>query len=120
MNKSTLIAIVAFVAGSFLTFTINSSQKPAAPPVMDHSLHDTSMSMDGMVEALKGKTADEFDKEFIRLMIEHHKGAIDMAIEAQKSAKHEEIKQLSEEIISAQTKEIKQMKEWNKNWGYSK
>jgi uncharacterized protein (DUF305 family) len=34
-------------------------------------------------------------------------------------AKHNEIKQLSQTIISAQQKEISEMKQWQKDWGYS-
>src|SRR3989344_7697025 len=80
--------------------------------------HDESMSMDGMIEALEGKTGDDFDSEFTRLMIEHHQGAIDMASLAKVNAKHQEIKVLADDIIKAQTKEINLMSDWQKTWGY--
>lgn len=79
---------------------------------------ENSMSMEDMVDTLKGKTGDKFDREFIKQMIPHHQGAIDMAKEAQKNAGHDEIKNLADEIIAAQTKEINQMKEWQQTWGY--
>lgn len=75
-------------------------------------------SMSGMVEELKGKSGDEFDKAFISEMIIHHQGAIDMAQEAKKSAKHQEIKGMADDIIEAQSKEIEIMKSWQKEWGY--
>ncbi len=78
-----------------------------------------SMSMDDMAAMLKGKTGDAFDKAFIEGMIPHHQGAIDMAREAQKSAKHEEIKRMADAIISTQQQEIDQMNQWMKNWGYT-
>lgn len=84
--------------------------------MMNH--HEEGMSMESMVEELRGKTGDQFDKEFIELMIEHHQGAIDMASLAKAAAKHQEIKDLSDGIISAQTKEINLMKDWQKTWGY--
>jgi len=80
--------------------------------------HDGSMSMDGMIEALEGKAGDDFDREFTRLMIEHHQGAIDMAQLVKQNAKHQEIKDLAVDIISAQTKEIEMMRDWQKTWGY--
>ncbi|HLD19369.1 MAG TPA: DUF305 domain-containing protein [Candidatus Nanoarchaeia archaeon] len=80
--------------------------------------HDESMSMEGMIEALEGKTGDDFDSEFTSLMIEHHQGAIDMASLAKINAKHQEIKDLADDIISAQTKEINLMQDWQKTWGY--
>jgi len=79
---------------------------------------DHSMTMNGMVDSLKGKTGDDFDKAFLSGMIEHHQGAIDMANETKKNAKHDEIKNMSDDIITAQSKEIEQMKQWKKDWGY--
>src|SRR3989338_7770060 len=79
---------------------------------------DESMSMNAMVDELKGKSGDEFDKTFINLMIEHHQGAIDMASVAKTSTGHQEIKDLADNIISAQTGEIDLMRQWQKTWGY--
>ncbi len=75
-------------------------------------------SMGGMVGSLKGKSGEGFDKEFIAEMIIHHQGAIDMANLAKINAKHQEIKDLADDIISAQTSEIDQMKKWQSSWGY--
>lgn len=76
------------------------------------------MSMNEMSGSLKDKTGDEFDKAFISQMIDHHQGAIDMANLAKVNAKHDEIKSLAEDIITAQTKEIRMMREWGVTWGY--
>ncbi len=84
----------------------------------DQMMGDDEMTMSGMVNGLKGKTGDDFDKTFVSEMIDHHQGAIDMAKLAQKNAKHDEIKNLSNDIISAQTKEIDMMKAWQDTWGY--
>jgi uncharacterized protein (DUF305 family) len=69
-----------------------------------------------MCNGLNNKTGDVFDKAFLSEMIAHHQGAIDMANAALKNAKHQEIKDLANAIISAQTKEINQMKEWQVTW----
>ncbi|HLD71874.1 MAG TPA: DUF305 domain-containing protein [Candidatus Peribacteraceae bacterium] len=82
--------------------------------------HDAmEMSMDDMSMALEGKTGDEFDQAFIEGMIPHHQGAIEMAVMALESAKHEEIKAMARAIISAQQQEIDQMEQWLKAWGYN-
>lgn len=86
---------------------------------MDHMNTDDHDSMDRMMNDLKSKTGDDFDKAFLQQMIEHHENAIESANLAATRAKHDEIKELSTEIISAQTKEINSMKQWQKNWGYS-
>ena len=84
----------------------------------EHGMMGTDSSMDEMMKSLEGKAGDSFDKAFISTMITHHEGAIDMAKEAKKSAKHQEIKDLADGIIEAQTKEINQMRDWQKAWGY--
>lgn len=80
-------------------------------------MSDSSMSQ--MTDSLKEKTGDDFDKAFITDMIAHHQGAINMANLAKNNAKHGEIKSMADDIISAQTKEINQMKMWQTEWGYS-
>ena len=82
--------------------------------MMEHE----GLGMQDMVEAVKGKTGDEFDETFIDLMIEHHQGAIDMANLVGANAKHQEVKDLAEDIIFAQTQEIEMMQKWQKDWGY--
>lgn len=79
----------------------------------------SEMSMSEMTEQLKSKTGDDFDKAFVEMMISHHEGAVDMAELIPTRAKHNEVKQLGEAIIAAQTKEIADMKQWQKDWGYS-
>ncbi len=89
--------------------------------MMNDSMMDDdmmSMSMDDMAGMLKGKTGDDFDKAFIEGMIPHHQGAIDMARAALQSAKHDEIKKMARDIISAQQQEIDMMKQWEAAWGY--
>lgn len=80
----------------------------------DHS----TMSMAEMNKELEGLSGDDYDKAFIEMMIAHHEGAVDMAELSAERAKHDEIKQLSQEIISAQEKEITDMKQWQLDWGY--
>lgn len=83
-------------------------------------MNDASMSMSDMTNELKDKTGDAFDRAFISMMIPHHQGAIDMAQLALRFSKHEEIRKMARDILSAQQREIDQMKTWEKAWGYAK
>jgi uncharacterized protein (DUF305 family) len=105
-SKSIIIGIVSFISGALLVST-------AAVTV-----NKPKDSMNSMIESLQTKTGDEFDKEFIAQMIAHHQGAIDMAKLSENQAQHAEIKELSRNIISAQEKEIAEMKSWQKAWHY--
>ena len=59
---------------------------------------------------------DPFDKAFIDAMIPHHQSAIEMATVAREESTIPEIKLLAENIVSAQQREIEQMKQWRDQW----
>lgn len=104
---------------SMMGFRANQNMMQGKNEMMgEANRHGMGSSMDEMMESLSGKTGDDFDSAFIDVMIIHHQGAIEMAKEAQTSATHQEIKDLADDIISAQTKEIEMMREWKKQWGY--
>jgi hypothetical protein len=52
------------------------------------------------------------DADFVRGMIPHHQGAIDMAKVVLEHGKDPEIKKLAEGIVAAQEAEIKMMRDW--------
>ncbi len=65
----------------------------------------------------KLQNASDFDRAFIESMIPHHQMAVMMANMLLASTDRPEMKNLAEDIIVAQTKEINQMREWAKAWG---
>lgn len=97
---------------------------PEDDDVMD--VHDM-MGGSGMHMGMMGNDADEkdlenaanFDKAFMQEMIPHHQMAVMMAQMLKRSTNRPEMKKLSENIISAQTKEIDEMRVWYKSWGFS-
>ena len=75
--------------------------------------HGTSMTKD------LGEADDEFDLRFMNAMIEHHQKAIEMAQDILKTTQRQEIKTLAQNIVKDQTKEISQMNQWKRDWGYT-
>lgn len=117
MNQTTIVSVVAaliigFAGGHYI------AGKPAETTGMHVMPDGTSMAdqMNAMTTGLAGKSGDEFDKTFISEMIVHHEGAVDMAELALQSAKHTEVKQLAQDIIAAQTREIATMRGWLQSW----
>jgi uncharacterized protein (DUF305 family) len=77
---------------------------------------DMTDTMHSMTSGLEGKTGDAFDKEFLSQMIVHHEGAVAMAQQVLAQSKRPELLKLAQDIITAQTKEISTMQEWQKAW----
>lgn len=119
-TKPLLYGLIGFFLGGLLVaIAATTFNKPEEKQTANTNSSMSSMSMDDMTADLKGKTGDDYDKAFIASMIAHHEGAVEMAKLSEKNAKHDEIKKLSTNIISAQEKEISEMKQWQMDWGYS-
>lgn len=87
--------------------------------MMDHSSMGMMDSNAGMMNDLNGKTGEAFDMAFLSQMIMHHQSAINMAAPGKTNAQHREVKDLTDAIVTTQTKEIQQMKQWQKEWNYT-
>lgn len=131
MKKSIILGAIWLLAGVVITgFVAGQAVNSKNTGMMQMMGIDTNkmqqrtvtnhvmMSMGDMTSQLKNKSGDDFDKAFIEMMISHHEGAVDMAKLIPSRAKHDEIKRLGETIISAQTKEILDMKQWQKDLNY--
>jgi uncharacterized protein (DUF305 family) len=84
---------------------------------MGHMMPMSQEMRDSMMMNMDlGAADDQFDLRFINAMIPHHQGAIVMANQALQNSSRNEIKNLSQNIISSQQQEIDQMEEWRKAW----
>lgn len=83
---------------------------------MGHSSGSMPMDHGSMGSMDLGPADESFDLRFIDGMTPHHEGAVVMAQEALQKSTRPEIRQLAQEIIDAQEKEISQLKEWRTAW----
>jgi uncharacterized protein (DUF305 family) len=74
----------------------------------DHS--STGMDPDEL------RTAAPFDRAFINMMIPHHEDAVAMAQKQLESGENDELRDLAEQIIATQRREIAQMRGWRSEW----
>ena len=67
-------------------------------------MSETELGMQHDAEAFMDST--DVDTDFAQMMITHHQGAIDIAELAKEKADHDELKDLADAIVDAQTREI--------------
>jgi uncharacterized protein (DUF305 family) len=84
---------------------------------MDHG----ASPMPGMMgqaemDELMGLQGTRFDLAFLGMMTRHHQGAIEMATTELGAGSLGEVKQLAQQIITAQQREIQQMAAWKQAW----
>lgn len=91
----------------------------------DHADHHPASAEDIYAPAMRAmhkgmmvKPTGDADIDFVRGMIPHHQGAIDMAKIVLEHGKDPEIKKLAEEVVRAQESEIAFMKAWLKKHGH--
>ncbi len=80
---------------------------------MDHGSMDHGSMDQGPGDMASGMLMENgkySDESFVDAMVPHHRGAVEMARVALKNAEHEQIKQLSRNIISTQQAEIEVLK----------
>jgi len=80
----------------------------------DHAGHG-SMTMQAMAE-LQKLQGRNFDIAYMSMMIDHHKGAVEMAQAILKVSKDARIRKAAQEIIAVQNKEIAQLTGWLRSW----
>ena len=78
--------------------------------VGDLGMPEDMQGMDMAPAELRG--ADPFDRAFVDMMVPHHAGAIEMAKAELENGENAELKQLAQEIIDAQQREIDEMNDF--------
>ncbi len=109
MNQTNiLIGVLVLIIGLGIGYSAGVTQN-GKPGAGMHRMADGGMMKN---DQMKGNA----DQHFIIQMIPHHEGAIDMAKLALEKSKRPEILTLAQNIITAQEKEISEMKTWYQTW----
>jgi uncharacterized protein (DUF305 family) len=89
----------------------------ATLPVSDDAKKANEAAMAVMMKSMNVPLTGKADVDFVKGMIPHHQGAIDMAKVAQQYAKDPSLLKLAGDIVSAQEGEITFMTDWLKRNG---
>lgn len=80
-----------------------------SPTAMGHHMGMDGMISDAQMRTLSTLKGAKFDKAFLKAMIEHHQGAIEMT-SLLKGSKNSEAKKLASDVVRVQKSEITAMK----------
>lgn len=119
MNKQTLVSggiIIILAGGAYYFATAKSRQTIGTMTSYEETAPENTSMGDGAGHAGHNmQTAS--DKAFLEHMIPHHQEAVDTAKQVlERGATTPEIKALAENIVTAQEKEIADMRRWYKSW----
>ncbi|MBN8568051.1 MAG: DUF305 domain-containing protein [Ignavibacteria bacterium] len=124
--KTSIAAIVFILLSAFVFFTgcnkpqnNTEKQKSDTTKTVTRTQSDAGMdmmtSMSSMMKDMKSvKMTGDYDIDFASMMIEHHKGAIEMAEIELKSGKDEKLRAMANTIISKQKEEISKLEDFVK------
>ncbi|WP_112944570.1 DUF305 domain-containing protein [Rhizobium sp.] len=121
MSFKLLALTTGLIAGlSFSALPASAEDKPMdmdmSMPMGDHSpsSHAFSEANNKMHKDMMIEYSGDADIDFVRGMIAHHQGAIDMAKVELQYGKDPEMRKLAEGVIKAQEAEITEMQTWLK------
>ncbi len=112
-----LLFISVLIAGCNKQDSSNQTQKTDTTKTVTKTNSNSGMdmmtSMDKMMKNMNGmKMTGDNDLDFATMMIEHHKGAIEMSEIELKNGTDDKIKSIAKNIITAQKDEIARMQEF--------
>jgi uncharacterized protein (DUF305 family) len=73
-------------------------------------LSENAAAMNRMMADMTVKPTGDVDRDFVAMMVPHHQGAVDMAKAELKYGHNAQLRRLAQEIVAAQQKQIKVMR----------
>jgi uncharacterized protein (DUF305 family) len=118
MRPRIVVALAAVVLSACSDMTL-----PSAPTALDTpapaaiaGVPSAGGTVTTSSTAAPSPAAANYEQKFMMGMIDHHQMAVETAEMCVSKAVHDELRQLCQSIIAAQTQEIQQMQDWLRKW----
>lgn len=132
-NQTIIIGLLALIVGLLLGYFFGANNMPhhgffsndtMYEEMTEHMYGDEIVDGDGELQHMmdemmfigRGQTGEAYEKAWLRGMVVHHLGAIEMSKELLKQTDRPELVQLANNIIESQSTEVEQMKSWLQTW----
>jgi len=132
-NSTIIVGLLALIVGLFLGYFFGANTMPHRgflsndsmyEEMEEHMFGDEIVDGDGELQHMmsemmlisRGQTGEAYEKAWLRGMVVHHLGAIEMSKELLKQTDRPELVKLANNIIGSQSAEVEQMKGWLNSW----
>lgn len=110
-----LIIFILMLGGGLVRMRVHAQTRAHGDETSEPDWQELNASMEKMHMAMGViERSGDADVDFVRLMVPHHQGAIDMAKVQLLHGKDPQMRRLAEEIITDQQLEIELMQRWLK------
>lgn len=113
--KSSLLAVSAGVILGWSGHLLAADNSAAAMNAYMDSMKRMDAGMKTAMDTMHKDMKASADHHFVTMMISHHAGAVDMAKIELKYGSDPRLRKMAQQIVSSQTKEIDDLKKWQKS-----
>jgi uncharacterized protein (DUF305 family) len=111
MNVRRIISPRSLWRASFAAMLFAAAAASQADPGPEESfLAENAMAMNSMTANMMVKPSGDIDKDFVHMMVPHHRGAVEMAQAELRYGHNEQLRRIAQEIIVDQLQEIAAMR----------